>query len=201
MKFEMKELPFDYDALEPFLSARTVDLHYNKHHAGYLEKLDKALDGKEREQSLEEIVVNSCGTTFNLAAQVWNHDFYWQSLSAAPTKPSDPDLLQRMDTAFGGLEGFEARFAEAAVAEFGSGWVWLLQDPDTLDLSITSTTDAVNPLKFGKKPLLTLDVWEHAYYLDYQNRRADYIAEFLRARVNWPFVEYNFERAAKLAVG
>ena len=195
MKFEMMELPFDRDAMEPFLSHKTIDFHFDKHHAGYLKKLDKALDNELRDQSLADIVKQTSGKLFNLAAQVWNHNFYWQSLAADSQEPGDPQLIQKIDDSFGGLKGFEAAFADAAANEFGSGWAWLLLDPKSGELSITSTTDAINPLTMGMTPLLTLDVWEHAYYLDYQNRRGDYIREFLSEHLNWRFVEANLASA------
>lgn len=191
MLFEMIKLPFDRDAMEPFLSRKTIDFHYDKHHSGYLKKLDKALEGEMRDASLEDIVKQTSGKLFNLSAQVWNHDFYWQSLASSAQEPTQQNLIKKLDDAFGGLEGFEEAFAKAAANEFGSGWAWLLLDPQSGELSITSTTDAVNPMTMGMQPLLTLDVWEHAYYLDYQNRRGDYIKAFLREHLNWRFVEEN----------
>lgn len=197
MKFEMMELPFERDALEPFLARRTVDIHYEKHHAGYLAKLDDALEGPARDQSLDEVVTNARGSTFNLAAQVWNHNFYWHSLSASAQVPEHPVLISKLDEAFGGIDGFSEAFAAAAANEFGSGWAWLVVDPESQDLAVTSTTDAVNPLIAGAVPLLTLDVWEHAYYLDYQNRRGDYIKAFLSEHLNWRFVEENLRSAVE----
>jgi len=195
VNFEQLALPFASDALEPFLSQRTVEVHYGKHHAGYLRKLDAALQDERRELSLPELVCSTQGSLFNLAAQVWNHDFYWQSLTVDAQVPEDADLVKAMDAAFGGVEGFHSSFAQAAAKEFGSGWAWLLWDPADEALQITSTTDAVNPMTSGQIPLLTLDVWEHAYYLDYQNRRGDYIQAFLKAHINWRFAESNWAAA------
>ena len=191
----MMPLPFERDALEPFISRRTIDFHYDKHHAGYLKKLDKAVKDEKRELSLDEIVMQTDGGTFNLAAQVWNHNFYWNSLTASSQALTDGPLLDKLTETFGGLDGFETAFADAAGNEFGSGWAWLLLDLATGAVSVDSTTDAVNPMTSGKVPLLTLDVWEHAYYLDYQNRRGDYIKTFLDEHVNWRFAEENLRRA------
>ena len=195
MDFKQIPLPFPADALDPFLSQRTVEFHYGKHHAGYLRKLDAALQDERRELSLAELVCSTSGSLFNLAAQVWNHDFYWQSLSADAQQPEGTELRAALDAAFGGLDGFNSAFAQAAAREFGSGWAWLLWDPADEALQITSTTDAVNPMTSGQVPLLTLDVWEHAYYLDYQNRRGDYIEAFLKAHINWRFAERNWAAA------
>lgn len=192
MNFDQLPLPFAPNALEPFISERTVDVHYGKHHAGYLKKLDAALQDERRELSLPELVCTTSGSLFNLAAQVWNHDFYWQSLSAEPQTLADSELAGAIDSAFGGLDGFNSAFAQAAAREFGSGWAWLLWDPADEALQISSTTDAVNPMTSGQIPLLTLDVWEHAYYLDYQNRRGDYIQAFLKSHINWRFAEANW---------
>jgi len=195
MNFTQKPLPFAPNALEPFISQQTVEFHYGKHHAGYLRKLDAALQDERRELSLEELVCTTSGSLFNLAAQVWNHDFYWQSLTASPQAIEQDELRAAITSAFGGMDGFNSSFAQAAAREFGSGWAWLLWDPADEALQIASTTDAVNPMTTGQIPLLTLDVWEHAYYLDYQNRRADYIKTFLEAHVNWRFVEENWAAA------
>lgn len=195
MNFEQRPLPFAADALEPFISAQTVEFHYGKHHAGYLRKLDAALQDDRRNLSLEALVCTTSGSLYNLAAQVWNHDFYWQSLSAAPQTLKHSELLGAITDAFGGMEGFNSAFAKAAAREFGSGWAWLLWDPADEALQIDSTTDAVNPMTSGQVPLLTLDVWEHAYYLDYQNRRGDYIAAFLESHINWRFAEQNWAAA------
>ena len=193
MKFELIDLPYHYSALEPFISERTVEIHHTKHHAGYVQKLDKALAGDElREHSLEHILLASSGVQFNLAAQVWNHDFYWKSLTSQAEMLADGSRLRDLLVdEFGGMEAFKAAFKDVATEEFGSGWAWLAYSPESKHLEVFSTTDALNPLTSGRVPLLTLDVWEHAYYLDYQNDRAGYIDEFLDAHINWAFAEHN----------
>jgi len=194
MRFDLANLPFERDALEPFISARTIGFHYDEHHRGYIEKLKGALDDDRRDWSLDEIVRRSSGHVFNLAAQVWNHDFYWQSLSPEPEAPRGERLSTLIDQSFGSLDRFNSAFAEAAIDEFGSGWTWLVFDPASERLRAMSTTDAVNPLPSSLVPLLTLDVWEHAYYLDYQNDRKSYIDAFLGAHVNWAHAERQLER-------
>lgn len=203
MKFELPPLPYEKDALEPHISARTVGYHYEKHHRGYMDKLDKALDDDRRDLDLEEIINHAYATgdeaVFNPAAQVWNHNFYWQSLTPeGPTSPS-PELEDEINSAFGSLADFKTAFTEAAAGEFGSGWAWLVQDTATDRLRVISTTDAMNPLTANKVPLLTLDVWEHAYYLDYQNERAAYIEAFLEAMINWDFASQRFQQVRKAA--
>ena len=195
MNFDQLPLPFAPNALEPFISQRTVEFHYGKHHAGYLKKLDAALQDDRRALSLQDIVCQTSGSLFNLAAQVWNHDFYWQSLTPQAQTLEDGALRQAIDAAFGGMDGFNTAFSQAAAREFGSGWAWLLWDPADEALQIASTTDAVNPMTSGQTPLLTLDVWEHAYYLDYQNRRGDYIKAFIESHINWQFAAQNFAKA------
>jgi len=195
MKFEIPPLPYPKDALEPHLGAETLELHYEKHHKGYLEKLRKALEGRpEAKLSLAEIVRTSTGNVFNNAAQVWNHDFYWLSLRPDGGGKPEGELLERVEKSFGSVEAFRQEFAEAANGEFGSGWAWLVKDP--LDrLKVINSSDADNPLQQGLVPLLTLDVWEHAYYLDFRNERARYVEAFLDHLLNWDFV------AANLALG
>lgn len=198
MDFKLEPLPFEADALAPFLNVETVTIHHEKHHGGYVQKLDKALtDSETRAQTLTDIMLSSEGKIFNLAAQIWNHNFYWQSLSPEAHQPSDGTLTTLLEESFGGMEGFKEQFADAAANEFGSGWAWLVLDPGGQKLKVESTTDAVNPLVDGNLPILTLDVWEHAYYLDYQNDRAAYIRAFLDAHVNWTFAEANLNEATK----
>ena len=200
MDFTLPPLPYEKDALEPFLSADTVSTHYGKHHAGYLKKLDKALEGSPlRDKTLTEIMLEVEGGTFNLAAQVWNHNFYWLSLSPERQSLAEGELSGLVNESFGGVDKFFEKFAEVAANEFGSGWAWLVFDPDGQKLDVVSTTDAVNPLLDGQIPLLTLDVWEHAYYLDYKNDRGAYIAAFLDAHVNWQFAQDNLAEASKRA--
>lgn len=191
MKFELDPLPYELDALEPHVSARTLDFHYNKHHRGYMTKLAAALEGKAAaEKSLEEIMLDSHGGLFNNAAQVWNHSFYWKSMTPGGAEPS-ATMTELLDKHFGGMSEFKQEFASVATGEFGSGWAWLVKTKEG-ELEILSTHDAENPLRQGLKPLLTLDVWEHAYYLDYQNDRAQYVAAFLDHLVDWSFAEANF---------
>jgi superoxide dismutase, Fe-Mn family len=195
MQFELPPLPYAVDALEPHISKAQLSYHYEKHHRGYLDKLDAALtDSKRRELELEEIVRTSDGKVFNFAAQLWNHTFLWHSLTPEKAQPSA--LLQRsIDASFDGLDGFQEAFAETAAGEFGSGWAWLVMDPRSERLTVCSTHDAGTPLTTAKVPLLTLDVWEHAYYLDYKNDRRAYIEAFLKHLANWNFASANLERA------
>ncbi|MCR9278235.1 MAG: superoxide dismutase [Pseudomonadaceae bacterium] len=194
MDFTVARLPFEEDALEPFISARTLSYHHGKHHAGYVKKLDRALADERREWPLEKIVAASSGGVFNLAAQVWNHDFYWKSLAPGGGEASKV-MVSLIDASFGGMAGFRARFKDAAASEFGSGWAWLVYRPVEQDLAVLSTTDAVTPLTSEAVPLLTLDVWEHAYYLDFFNDRGRYIEEFLDGYLNWSFASDELARA------
>ncbi len=199
MKFELPPLPYDKKALEPHISARTLELHYEKHHRGYLTKLQKAIAGKpEAEKSLVEIIRTSEGQLFNNAAQVWNHTFYWNSMTPKGGGTPSGDLATAIDRDLGGLAEFKKQFAEAAVGEFGSGWAWLVAGPQD-KLRVINTHDAENPLVTNCKPLLTIDVWEHAYYVDYQNERDRYIATFMDHVLNWKFAEKNFTSASPVA--
>jgi Fe-Mn family superoxide dismutase len=190
MQFELKPLDYDYDALEPHIGARTVEIHYSKHHQGYLDKLEQAIGDKPlAKESLEDIVRKTDGSVFNSAAQVWNHDFYWKCMKpGGGGKPAD-DLEKLLSRDFGSLDRFRQDFAEAASNEFGSGWTWLVMDNGKL--RVISTTDADTPLTKNLTALLTLDVWEHAYYLDYQNERDAYIEAFLDHLINWDFAREN----------
>ena len=193
MKFELPELPYDYDALAPHISGRTVELHYEKHHKGYMRKLEKGVaDSSLADETLENIMRSSNGSVFNNAAQVWNHSFYWLSMTPDDQEGPTGALAEALARDLGGIEGFKEKFAAIARGEFGSGWAWLVARPDRT-LEVLSTTDAENPLAADKRPLLTLDVWEHAYYLDYQNERGRYVASFLDHLLNWRFAERNFE--------
>ncbi|HEX9878202.1 MAG TPA: superoxide dismutase [Gammaproteobacteria bacterium] len=197
MKFELPELPYPIDALEPHIAAQTLDVHYSKHHRGYLEKLEKALAGTpQAEDSLEHIVCSSDGKIFNNAAQVWNHTFYWNSMTANGVTPPGGDLAARLAQAFGGVDEFKREFAEAANGQFGSGWAWLVETREG-NLKVLSTSNADNPMCDGYRPLLTADVWEHAYYLDYQNERDQYVEAFLEHLINWRFAESNLRGAGK----
>ena len=189
--FTLPALPYAQDALAPHISARTLSVHYGKHHQAYVDNLNKlAAAAKLTDLSLEAIVRQTAGKPdqaglFNNAAQVWNHTFFWQSMK--PDGGGEPrgKLAERIDAAFGNFEAFKTAFSEAAMAQFGSGWAWLVQDGDTL--KIVKTTNADTPLAHGQTPLLTCDVWEHAYYLDYQNRRKDFVQAFLDHLANWDF--------------
>jgi len=184
MKLELPDLPFKEKALAPYISERTIQFHYHKHHAGYVKKTKAALDPEVEKLSLEEIISDAQGSLFNNAAQVWNHTFYWHSLTPEKCKP-DRNLTSMIDDSFGSLDKLKKSFAAAAAAEFGSGWTWLVLNPTDDKLSVLSTSDAGTPVTMSVVPLLTLDVWEHAYYLDYQNDRAAYIDAFLEHLANW----------------
>jgi Fe-Mn family superoxide dismutase len=191
MVFTLPELPYPVEALDPHISARTVSIHYGKHHRTYMEKLKKAIeDTPQSARSLEELVVTTEGSVFNNAAQVWNHTFYWNSMKPGGGGKPGGELLVRIERAFGSLADFKQRFAEAAAVHFGSGWTWLAAD-DAGMLRILGTHDAGNPLQHGLRPLLTIDVWEHAYYLDYQNQRPRYIETFMDNLINWEFAQKN----------
>lgn len=190
MSFELPALPYDKDALAPHISAETLEYHYGKHHQTYVTNLNNLIKGSPFEgKTLEEIVTGSDGGIFNNAAQVWNHTFYWHCL--APNAGGEPtgDVLAAISHAFGSVEAFKKQFTEAAIKNFGSGWTWLVKKSDG-SLAIVSTSNAGTPLTTGAKPLLTVDVWEHAYYIDYRNARPVYLDHFW-ALVNWEFVAQN----------
>ncbi|AIR03671.1 superoxide dismutase [Cedecea neteri] len=190
MSFELPALPYAKDALAPHISAETLEYHYGKHHQTYVTNLNNLVKGSPFEgKSLEEIVQESDGGIFNNAAQVWNHTFYWHCL--APNAGGEPDgeVLAAINNAFGSVEAFKKQFTEAAIKNFGSGWTWLVKNSDG-SLAIVSTSNAGTPLTTGAKPLLTVDVWEHAYYIDYRNARPVYLDQFW-ALVNWNFVAQN----------
>lgn len=189
---ELPKLPFAENALEPLISAQTISFHYGKHHKAYVDNLNKLIVGTPFENaSLDEIVINAEGGIFNNGAQVWNHTFYWNCLTPGGSLPSVV-LLDALMRDFGSFEIFQEEFSKAAATQFGSGWAWLVKDSSG-KLSILQESNAGNPLRKGFIPLLTCDVWEHAYYLDKQNRRPDYIADFWKI-VNWNFVENNYTR-------
>jgi superoxide dismutase, Fe-Mn family len=194
--FALFQLPYEENALEPVISARTISFHYGKHHAGYVDTLNKLVAGTPfAGQPLEEIVLQSAkgpktAAIFHNAAQVWNHNFYWLSMAANGGGEPAGMLKRAIESDFGTFKDFRAAFTKAAIGEFGSGWVWLIVNrAGKLEIAVTNNADT--PLMNGKKPLITLDVWEHAYYLDFQNRRADYIASWLDKLVNWRFAEKN----------
>lgn len=188
---KLPELPYAKDALEPHISAETLDYHYGKHHATYVDKLNNMIPGTEFESSsLEEIIKNASGGIFNNGAQVWNHTFYWNCLS--PEGGSDPAgaLGEAIKNTFGSIEEFKTKFSDSAANNFGSGWTWLVKNTAG-DLEIVNTSNAANPMTEGDQPLLTCDVWEHAYYIDYRNARPKYVDAFW-SLVNWNFVADNF---------
>ena len=194
MKFELPALPYAKDALEPYISERTVTFHYEKHHAGYMKKLDAALDQDDplRGQTLEEVILGSEGGVFNAAAQVWNHTFYWTSLAPGERTQPSGALAAAIDESFGSLAELNSALVSITAGEFGSGWGWLVRNDDSGRLEVVSTTDAENPLGGNLTPLLTLDVWEHAYYLDYQNERGRYLQALVENLLNWEFASANF---------
>ncbi len=192
MSIKLPELDYDMDALEPYVSARTLEFHHGKHHRAYVDKLNKAIENNGyADLPLESIIARSHGTThtqvYNNAAQAWNHAFLWQSMSPDGGGAPQGRLLEMLNESFGSQEKFAESFKAAAAGQFGSGWAWLVQDGNAL--KVVSTANADTPLVMNQKPLLTLDVWEHAYYLDYQNDRGTYIDNFLQHLVNWKFAE------------
>jgi Fe-Mn family superoxide dismutase len=192
MEHKLPELPYTKDGLAPGISAETIEYHYGKHHKAYVDNLNKLIVGTEFEKmSLEEIVKKASGAIFNNAAQDWNHSFYWKCLS--PNAGGEPNgiLANAINKSFGSFSQFKEKFTNTAVTTFGSGWAWLVNNSDGT-LSIESSSNAGNPLKDGKKALLTCDVWEHAYYIDYRNARAKYVEAFWNL-VNWKFVEQNLK--------
>lgn len=191
MTFELPALPFEKDALAPYISAETLEFHHGKHHQTYVTNLNNLVPGTEFEGlSLEEIVVKASGGIFNNAAQVWNHTFYWNGL--APNAGGEPtgELGDAINTTFGSFAKFKEEFTKTAVTTFGSGWAWLVKNADG-SLALVSTSNAGCPLTAGQTPLLTCDVWEHAYYVDYRNARPAYLEAFW-ALVNWDFAAKNF---------
>lgn len=188
-------LPYAENALDPVISANTLSFHYGKHHKAYVDNLNKLISGTElADSSLEEIIAATAGNAekagiFNNAAQVWNHTFYWNSLSPHGGGKPPSDLGGKIDSSFGSLDACKKELATAATTQFGSGWAWLVQDGDKL--KVVKTGNADSPLTKGMKPLLTIDVWEHAYYLDYQNRRPDYVNAVLEKLINWDFALRN----------
>lgn len=192
MKFELPALPYAINALEPTMSARTLEFHWGKHHAAYINNLNKLIEGTEMEKdTLEEIVKKSDGGIFNNAAQAWNHTFFFYELSPNAKKAPEGKLAEAIEKDFGSLDQFKEEFAKAGSTLFGSGWAWLSVGKDG-KLEITQGANAQNPLKNGATPLLTVDVWEHAYYLDYQNRRPDFLAGFWEI-LDWGVVEKRYE--------
>jgi Fe-Mn family superoxide dismutase len=191
MSHQLPALPYAMDALSPHISEETLSYHYGKHHKAYVDNLNRLIVGTEFESlSLEETILKASGGMFNNAAQIWNHSFYWQCLS--PEGGGEPQgvLAQAIDQAFGSFDAFKAMFSEVALKTFGSGWAWLVKNQED-QLEIISTSNAGTPMVEGKKALLTCDVWEHAYYIDYRNARPQYVEHFWNL-VNWSFVASHF---------
>lgn len=193
MAFTLPELPYSKDALAPHISAETLEYHHGKHHKAYVDNLNKLLDGKpEANKSLEEIIMSSDGGVFNNAAQVWNHTFYWSSMKPKGGGQPTGELADAITRDFGSFDKFKEEFAQAGATQFGSGWAWLVLDGGKL--KVTKTPNADLPMKHGQKALLTMDVWEHAYYIDYRNARPKYIETFLGSLANWDFALANLKK-------
>jgi superoxide dismutase, Fe-Mn family len=190
MTFELPRLPYELDALEPHISRETLEYHYAKHHQAYVTNLNNLTANTENaKKSLEDIIKNSQGGLFNNAAQVWNHTFYWNCLDPNGGGAPSGELEQAIDQNFGSFQDFKDKFSQTAITTFGSGWAWLVKNPNG-SLEIVSTSNAQNPLTTKQKALLTCDVWEHAYYIDYRNARPKYVEHFWNL-VNWDFVRKN----------
>jgi superoxide dismutase, Fe-Mn family len=199
MPFELPPLPYPYEALDPYMSSRTLHLHHDKHHATYITNLNNLIDGTDlATASLEEIVVAAGRDPakeglLNNAGQTWNHNLFWRIMKKGGGGAPGGELARRIDDAFGSFEKFKEQFKTAAVTQFGSGWAWLAVDGEAL--KVVKTPNGTNPLVQGMKPILGIDVWEHAYYLDYENRRPEYVAAFLNHLVAWDEVEAELDKA------
>jgi len=199
MAYTQPALPYDNTALEPHISESTLEFHYGKHHAAYITNYNKAVEGTELDSKpIEEVIKAIAGDAskagiFNNAAQAWNHTFYWNSIKPNGGGTPTGDLADKINADFGSFEKFVEAFKQAGATQFGSGWAWLVLDNGTL--KVTKTSNAENPLTAGQVPLLTMDVWEHAYYLDYQNKRPDYIDTFITKLINWDFAAANLAAA------
>ena len=198
--FELPPLPYADNALDPVISAQTIGFHYGKHHRAYLDNMNKMVAGTDLEKATLEQVIAAAAAggadksgLFNNAAQVWNHTFYWSSLAPGGGGKPEGDLLARIEAAFGSFEKLKEELATAAKTQFASGWAWLVADGAML--KVVKTPNAETPLTKGMKPLLTIDVWEHAYYLDWQNRRPDYVAAVIDKLLNWKFAAANLAKA------
>ena len=196
MPVSFPDLPYPVAALEPHVSAQTLEFHHGKHHKGYVNKLNAAIDGtRYADMPLEKIIREAYAASdtavFNNAAQAWNHDFLWHSMAPAGGGIPTGTLADAIGRQFGDMDTFRAEFKKAALGRFGSGWTWLVSSADKLEIVTTGNADT--PLTENLTPLLTLDVWEHAYYLDYQNRRSEYVDTFINSLINWKFAAENFE--------
>ncbi|MBL8608745.1 MAG: superoxide dismutase [Myxococcales bacterium] len=193
MAFTLPPLPYAKDALAPHISAETLEFHHGKHHNAYVTNLNKLLEGKpEAEKSLEDIIMSSDGGVFNNAAQIWNHTFYWSSMKPNGGGQPTGDLLAAINRDFGSFDKLKEELTAAATTQFGSGWAWLVLDKGKL--AVTKTGNADLPMKHGQRALLTIDVWEHAYYIDFRNLRPKYIETFLNHLANWDFALENLKK-------
>ena len=199
MAYKLPDLPYDYTALEPYISKSTLEFHHDKHHAGYVNKFNEAVKGTDFDhQPIEAVIKAVAGNPdqaglFNNAAQAWNHTFYWNSMKPKGGGQPTGDLAQKIEADFGSYEAFAEAFKAAGATQFGSGWAWLVLADN--QLKVTKTPNAVDPLVQNQVPLLTMDIWEHAYYLDYQNQRPVYISTFLENVVSWDFAAQNLAAA------
>jgi len=190
MAFELPALPYELDALAPHVSKETLEFHYGKHHQTYVTNLNNLVEGTDdASKSLEDIILSSDGGLFNNAAQVWNHTFYWNSLSPNGGGAPTGAIADKIGAAFGSYENFVTEFSQAAITQFGSGWAWLVEDGS--GLSILKTANADLPMKHSAKAILTIDVWEHAYYIDYRNARPKYVETLINSLINWDFANGN----------
>ena len=196
MAISLPPLPYANNALNPHISDRTISFHYGKHHAAYVNNLNSLIEGTDlADASLDQIIAAAGpGGLYNNAAQVWNHTFYWNSMRPGGGGDPSGDLAAAIDASFGSVDAFKQQFATDSVGNFGSGWIWLVREDD--GLAIVKTNDADTPIKHGQTPLLTIDVWEHAYYLDYQNARPAYVETFIEKLLNWEFAAANFAASA-----
>ena len=197
--FELPKLPYAVDALAPHITENTINFHYGKHHSTYVNKLNGMVGGTDyADMNVETVIKETNGKSdkagfFNNAAQIWNHTFYWHSMKPKGGGVPSGVLAEKIESSFGGLEGFKSKFTDAATTQFGSGWAWLVAEGDAL--KIVKTPNAETPLTSPNQiPLLTIDVWEHAYYLDFQNKRPDYINTFLESLINWDFATENLQK-------
>ena len=194
MTHQLPRLPYSLDALEPHIDATTISIHYGKHHQTYADNLNKLVPGTEfADASLEQIILKAQGPVFNNAAQVWNHTFYWESMKSNGGGEPKGELLAAIEKSFGNFAGFKDQLSKISVTQFGSGWGWLVKKKEGT-LAVVQTGNAANPLTAGDVPLLTCDVWEHAYYLKYQNRRADYVGSWWNV-INWDAVAARLAKA------
>jgi Fe-Mn family superoxide dismutase len=200
MAYKLPPLPYAYTALEPYISKNTLEFHHDKHHAAYVNNYNKAVEGTELDNKTLEEAIKAIAKdadkkgVFNNAAQAWNHSFYWNCIKPGGGGTPTGAMADKITADFGSFEKFVEEFKQAGATQFGSGWAWLVLENGTL--KVVKTSNAENPMTAGQTPLLTMDVWEHAYYLDYQNRRPDYISDFVNKLINWDFVAENFAAAS-----